>query len=166
MKYYSFLLAVLLATPVWAADPIEGYWLVHAEKDHGGVVHLYAEGGCINGKVVALESPKFSATEYPQFAGQPLRDINNPDAAKRAQPILGLQIAQCLKPVGDGHYEGATFYRPEDGHNYRGKAKFTDARTLEVRGYLGISLLGKSQTWTRVDSPESVTQANYDQARP
>jgi uncharacterized protein (DUF2147 family) len=166
-KTCLLVVAVLAAVPAWAGDPIEGYWLVHAPKDHGGVIHLVAEGGCIDGRVAALESPDFAPQDYPQFAGQPLRDVNNPDAAKRQQPILGLQVVQCLKPSGGGRYEGGYFYRPEDGGLYSGKAALSaDAATLTVRGYLGISLLGRTQTWTRIEAPGAVTQAVYDQARP
>jgi uncharacterized protein (DUF2147 family) len=160
-------LALCMVGVAYAADPLTGDWLVHAEKGHGGVIRIERNGNCYDGRVVHLESPTYLASEDATLAGKPRLDRFNPDPALRKQPLLGLRVVKCFERDTDGRYVNAELYRPEDGNTYRGKATLSaDGNTLEVRGYLGISLLGRSQTWTRVASPEAITASSYDAARP
>jgi uncharacterized protein (DUF2147 family) len=68
------------------------------------------------------------------------------------KPWLGLEIIRGMKPAGDaGAYDGGTILDPRDGNVYDAEMKLTpDGQTLVVRGYLGISLLGRNQYWTRL----------------
>lgn len=71
--------------------------------------------------------------------------------ALKGQPIEGLVIMQGLKPRGEG-YGGGRILDPDTGNYYRVKMTLgEDGETLRVRGYLGVSLLGRTQTWYRVD---------------
>ena len=71
--------------------------------------------------------------------------------ARKGQKIIGMTIAQGLKKRGD-HYDGGEILDPENGKIYKCKMKLDDAgNQLEVRGYIGFSLLGRSQMWTRVE---------------
>lgn len=65
------------------------------------------------------------------------------------KPVEGLRFMWGL--TGDGRsWDGGRILDPEDGKIYRVKLRLSeDGRTLEVRGYLGISLFGRSQRWTR-----------------
>lgn len=162
-------LSMLLLIPAlsWAADPALGYWLVHADLHHGGVIELYANGNCVDGRVAKLESPTVPASDSKELAGQPQLDRSNPDPAKRTQAIVGLKVVDCLRRQADGSYADAKLYRPEDGNTYKGKASLSaDGRTLTMRGFIGFSLLGRSQTWTRLPSLDGVNQATFDKARP
>ena len=49
----------------------------------------------------------------------------------------------------DGEYVGGTVYNPEDGGTYGVKAEVLTPESLKVRGFLGISLFGQSQVWSR-----------------
>lgn len=80
----------------------------------------------------------------------PGTDVNNKDPALRKRPLLGSILIWHLRP-DDGEYVDGYVYNPRDGETYRMKAEVTGKTTLRVRGYLGISLLGQSQTWTRAD---------------
>ena len=51
----------------------------------------------------------------------------------------------------DGEWSGGNIYNPSDGKEYKAYMKLKDKNTLSVRGYVGISLLGKTDTWTRVE---------------
>ena len=71
------------------------------------------------------------------------------DGARRNQPVLGMTILWGLTKQGD-EYQNGEILDPESGKIYRAKMKLTDGgNKLEVRGFIGISLLGRSQVWLR-----------------
>jgi len=71
------------------------------------------------------------------------------EGALKNAPIVGLQILSGLKQDGDDYTDGQIL-DPENGEIYRSKLRLLDGgRKLGVRGYVGISLLGRSQTWIR-----------------
>jgi uncharacterized protein (DUF2147 family) len=76
---------------------------------------------------------------------------------RRNHTWLGLEIIRGMKPEGDKFVDG-TILDPRDGKIYKSTMKLTpDGQTLVVRGYIGISLLGRNQYWTRLpDSAYSV----------
>ncbi len=68
---------------------------------------------------------------------------------RKDKPVQGLQIIRGMQPDGDA-WTGGTILDPETGTIYRCSMHLADGgRTLVVRGYIGISLLGRSQTWIR-----------------
>jgi uncharacterized protein (DUF2147 family) len=81
-------------------------------------------------------------------------DVPNPrcekcDGRRRNQPILGLTIIWGLKKQGD-EYGGGEILDPETGKIYRVKMTPQDGgKTLDVRGFIGFSLIGRTQTWIR-----------------
>lgn len=69
--------------------------------------------------------------------------------ARKGQKIIGLKIMNGLKRDGAG-YEGGEILDPDNGKVYRAKMTLSpDGRSLEVRGFIGVSLFGRSQTWVR-----------------
>lgn len=82
-------------------------------------------------------------------------DTKNPDESKRDRPMCGLKILWGVEQQADepNSWEDGTVYKADEGETYNVDLTLEDADTMTVRGYVGISLLGKSQTWTRV-SPE------------
>jgi uncharacterized protein (DUF2147 family) len=65
------------------------------------------------------------------------------------KPLLGMTIMQGMKQNGDA-YEGGKILDPDNGKTYRCKLKLDETgNKLEVRGFIGISLFGRSQTWVR-----------------
>jgi uncharacterized protein (DUF2147 family) len=75
-------------------------------------------------------------------------DVNNSDPALRKRSLLGTVLLWHLCPE-DGEYVDGYVYNPRNGKTYRMKAELTGKTTLKIRGYLGLSLFGQSQTWTR-----------------
>lgn len=148
MKRLRFLLPcflVLLALTAFAPannpDAVVGTWLNGTKKGH---VQIYKQGGTYFGKLIWLSEPNDPDT------GKPKTDFRNTDAAKRARPLMNLPLMYNFKYEGDNVWSDGKIYNPEDGKEYNCKMTLKDANTLDVRGYVGISLLGKTQTWTRV----------------
>lgn len=73
---------------------------------------------------------------------------------RKDQPILGLTILRQISARADedGVYSGGHILDPRSGELYRARLRLQDqGRQLEVRGYIGVPLLGRSQTWVRID---------------
>jgi uncharacterized protein (DUF2147 family) len=79
---------------------------------------------------------------------RPRKDQFNKDPKLRDRPVIGLVLMWHLV-YKDGEYEDGYVYNPEDGGTYRMKAWVTGRDSMKVRGFLGISLFGQTQTWTR-----------------
>jgi uncharacterized protein (DUF2147 family) len=122
-----------------ATDPIFGRWLV---ENGEAVIEIAPCGGAACGRVVWLESPWAPD-------GKPKRDVENPDRSARDRPLCGLPLISGLKPAGDGAWQDGEIYSARDGRTYGFEIRPDGPNRLDVRGYIGISLLGGSQTWVR-----------------
>ncbi|WP_420996434.1 DUF2147 domain-containing protein [Cupriavidus sp. 30B13] len=70
--------------------------------------------------------------------------------ARRDQPLIGLTIISGVRKTGDNEWSGGEILDPENGKVYKTKMSLTDdGNKLNVRGFIGISLLGRTQTWER-----------------
>jgi uncharacterized protein (DUF2147 family) len=76
-------------------------------------------------------------------------DGQNPDASLRTRPLCGLVIGTGFHQDDAEHLSGGHLYDPKSGHTYRGTIS-AEADSLHLRGYIGISLFGRSETWKRV----------------
>lgn len=71
------------------------------------------------------------------------------EGADKGKPMVGLAIINGMKKDGD-EYNGGTILDPENGKVYKSKMKLAnDGKKLDVRGYIGVPMLGRSQTWVR-----------------
>ncbi|OIN57483.1 DUF2147 domain-containing protein [Arsenicibacter rosenii] len=122
-------------------DAIVGTWLNGTKKGH---IQLYKQGDKYFGKIVWLKEPNDPAT------GKPKTDVKNENAANHNRPVLGLVNLTNFEYDGGNVWDEGKIYNPEDGKTYSCKLTLKDANTLDVRGFVGISLIGKTQTWTRV----------------
>ncbi|RIV25065.1 DUF2147 domain-containing protein [Fibrisoma montanum] len=138
---FIVILSLFSFRPADESDAVVGTWLNGTKKGH---VEIYKKGGTYFGKLVWLKEPNDPTT------GKPKTDIKNADAAKRNRPIMNLNIMYNFKYDGNNVWSDGKIYNPEDGKEYNCKMTLTSPNTLDVRGYMGISLIGKTQTWTRV----------------
>ena len=76
-------------------------------------------------------------------------DDKNPDKLLRSKPLRGQIILRNLRYDGDGKWSGGAIYEPDTGRTYKCVVEVITPDSIKVRGFIGISLLGKSQTWTR-----------------
>ena len=121
-------------------DPIERSWY-NGHKN--GKIQIYkAKDGKFYGKIIWLAEPNRD--------GKPKLDIHNQDTKKRNQPIMGMVILRGFKKVGSNQYEDGTIYDPKNGKTYSCKMEL-NGNTLDVRGYIGVSLIGRTDTWTHAN---------------
>jgi uncharacterized protein (DUF2147 family) len=132
------------ATP--DADAIVGRWL---NGKGVAVIEVYKGDGLYMGKVVWLKEPAYPADDPKGMAGQERVDRENPDPALRGRPILGLVIMRGFVFDGGGSWSKGRVYDPENGKEYRGKMTLTSPDVLSLRGYVGITLFGRTERWTR-----------------
>lgn len=123
-----------------AQDQIEKVWY---NQEKTSKIQVYkAKDGKFYGKIIWLKDPLKN--------GKPKLDEENPDKGKRTQPIVGLVILRGLKKDGDKEYSDATIYDPKNGKTYSCKITYKGNK-LDLRGYVGISLIGRTSTWTLAD---------------
>lgn len=103
-------------------------------------VEIYKnDQGELEGKVVKILTEGKEDAKCTQCSGD-LKD----------QPIQGLQIIRGLKADGKDAWKGGYILDPNNGKEYKCKMTLKDENTLDVRGFIGFSLLGRTQTWHRV----------------
>lgn len=151
MKSVS-LLAVLLMIGVFVptvnaqvkANDIVGIWL---NEDKDAHVQIENVNDVFVGKIVWLKFPIDDET------GKPKLDKKNPDEKLKKRPTMGLTLLSDFKFDGGDEWEGGQIYDPKSGKTYDCYMTFTDntKKTLKVRGYIGVSLIGKTTYWTKVE---------------
>jgi len=153
MKRTSALLAaaclLLWAPPALAqdADAILGTWLNGEGTAH---VEIYKDGGKYFGKIVWLKIPEYPADDPKGMAGKTKIDRENPDPARRNDPVLGLRMLRDFRFDSPGHWKDGRIYDPKNGKDYKSKMTLEKPDVLKVRGFIGISLIGRTDTWTKV----------------
>lgn len=141
MKNLLFLFAIVLssiAVNAQSADAVVGKWL---NKDGDAHIQIYKKGNTYAGKLVWLKAPN-------DEAGKPKRDQNNPNEKLRNRSILGLEILTGFV-FEDGVWEDGKIYDPKSGKVYSCKLSMESAK-LNVRGYVGFSMVGRTDVWSRV----------------
>lgn len=134
-------LAVAAAVPAYAQHTPAGSWNAISDSDGRptAVVEIREIGGEYVGVVRDLI---LQATRDDSLCGKCSGD-------RKGQRIIGMEILRHLRPDG-AEWSGGEILDPENGKTYRAKMKLIDGGTkLVVRGYVGLSLFGRSQTWIR-----------------
>jgi uncharacterized protein (DUF2147 family) len=146
----SILLAMFLATPAFAsAEPgdIFGIWLTEGGS---AKLEIFPCGDKACGKVIWLKQPNYvDSSDGP--VGTEKVDRKNSDPALRNHPIVGMQVMEGLSPEG-GWWRNGSCYDPQSGNTYQCKMQLTSPSELRLRGFIGISLIGRSYTLNREQS--------------
>ena len=145
MNYLLSILLIIITTfslKAQKADDIIGNW---KNGEGTGVIQIYkSTSGKYAGKLIWLKEPLDSET------GKPKLDKRNPDKAKRTIPTLGLvNMHGFVFDEDDKEWNNGKIYDPKKGKEYSCKVKMVDKNTLDVRGFIGISLIGRTDTWKR-----------------
>ncbi len=136
-----FIVGALLIAANSAADQrdVVGRWL---SGDGDGWIDVQLDGDSLIG--ITAGSPNTGEGDPPR------QDDLNPDPALRSRSLDGLTIMSGLRYAGDNKWTDGTIYDPNSGKTYKCTLTLIDENTLKLRGYIGISLFGRSDTWTRV----------------
>jgi uncharacterized protein (DUF2147 family) len=144
-EWLAAVLSVLVvgSAPSWAADPASpiGVWRTIDDTTNKprALVEIYARGGLLYGKVTAILDGQYADARCNDCSGD-----------RQNQPVMGLEIIRDMRPDGD-HWVGGTILNPQNGDVYHCRMHLgPDGQTLVVRGFIGFSLLGRSQTWQRM----------------
>ena len=121
------------------ADDIVGIWLTPGKEP--AKIQIYKSGEKYFGKIIWLK--------FPEENGKSRVDNENPVQGKRNQQIIGLIILEGFRFNTDYEWGDGKIYDPENGKTYSCYLTLKDGNTLSVRGYVGISLFGRTETWTR-----------------
>jgi len=122
------------------ADDIVGTWLTGTGKAHIKIDNIK---GFYFGRIVWLKEPHNNDNK-------PKTDINNPDKSKQNLNLLGLRLLDGFEYKSENNWERGTIYDPENGKTYSCKIYLDNKNTMKIRGYIGISLIGRTDTWTRI----------------
>ncbi|MDK2777896.1 MAG: DUF2147 domain-containing protein [Pseudomonadota bacterium] len=152
MKLKSVLFGLLLTTAHAYADPAEGQWVTVDDDDgtHKSVVEITInEEGQLQGTVTRILQE--------EKRGRLCEEC--PDEF-RGQPVEGLTFMWGLKKEDDGEWDGGRILDPESGNVYKSKLNVADdGQSLTVRGYIGVSWIGRSQTWLRFSAEEEASDS-------
>ena len=113
-------------------DAVLGDWIPES-KD--GKISIYKQGEKYFGKVSAGKNGE-------------KKDVNNPDEKLRTQSIIGSVILKDFEFSGK-YWENGTIYDPNYGKTYSCNIKIKKPNELEIRGFIGISILGRTTVWTK-----------------
>ncbi len=137
---FSFIFIGITVVAKAQTDPIEKVWY---NQEKTAKIQVYkAKDGRFYGKMVWLKEPLEN--------GKPKVDKENPDEKKRNTPLIGLILLRGLEKDGDNGYDNGKIYDPKNGKTYSCKITHK-GNTLDLRGFVGISLIGRTSTWTLAD---------------
>lgn len=138
-----FLLAVAGSATITDLVTPVGRWRTLDDKTGipKAIVEIYEDHGKLYGRIIETLDPK---------AG---KFCNKCKDERKGKPVVGVVIMRGLSQHGQ-EYSGGDILDPDNGSVYKCKLRLLeDGNKLSVRGFLGFSLLGRSQTWTREPDP-------------
>jgi uncharacterized protein (DUF2147 family) len=139
-----------LAAYALSETDVVGQWMTAENKSRIEISKV--SDGTFEGKIVWLKEPNYPADD--KEAGKTKHDRENSDKSLQSRPIVGLAIMKGFKFDGKKEWNGGTVYDPESGKTYKGKVWLEGDNTLGLRGFIGISLLGRTEKWTRYNEPK------------
>lgn len=140
-----FLCFFLISTLAMAQSPIGKWKTVDDETGKvRSVVEIYEEDGKLFGKILELRNR--AADEDPD----PVCDDCAKNDPRYNQRVVGMVFLTDLKKESDKQWEGGQILDPKNGSVYSCYIRLVEPDKLRVRGYLGLSLIGRTQFWYRL----------------
>jgi len=146
--FISLMLAVFASAQVFGQtyqeNDVCGIWL---NQDKDAHIKIYRDGTNFLGKIIWMKNPIDPET------GKPKLDKNNPEDNLQSRPLDGLIIIRDFTwDAGNQEWEDGEIYDPKNGKTYSCEMNLENENTLEVRGYVGFSWIGRTVVWTRLEN--------------
>jgi len=144
--FISLLVIGFLMPAAWSSaqsikkDDVIGVWL---NQDKDAKVEITTREGKYYGKIVWIKDPIDPETNKPKV------DKHNPDVSLRNRPTLGLEILRGFSFNGKDEWKDGKIYDPKSGKTYDCYMRFDAKDKLKIRGFIGVSMLGRTTYWTR-----------------
>lgn len=116
------------------ADAITGDW-INEKKDTK--FQIFNKGNKYYGKIL-------------WGTGGQTKDVKNPDSKLKNRDVIGLVMLNDFVFDGNGTWENGTIYDPREGKTYSSKITLKNRDQINVRGFVGISMFGRTEIWTRI----------------
>jgi uncharacterized protein (DUF2147 family) len=124
------------------ANLILGTWLTGSGN---GKIEIYKNGASYQGKIIWINEPIEPST------GKPKTDTKHPNSSLHSRPIVGLvNLWGFSYNEKENKWENGQIYDPKTGKEYKCIITTKDKNTLNVRGFIGFSLIGRTDVWTRL----------------
>ncbi|MDP3927915.1 MAG: DUF2147 domain-containing protein [Bacteroidota bacterium] len=117
------------------ADAIIGTWMTEKQD---AKFQIYRSGEKYYGKILWGK-------------GEETKDTKNPDASLRQRNVIGLNLLSSFVYKGKNSWEDGSIYDPREGKTYSCTLTLISYNKLSVRGFIGVSLFGRSEIWTKTN---------------
>jgi len=147
------LIAILLSSTLAAtgSEPSpSGLWKTFDDRTHKarGTIRIYEENGTFSGRIESSFTPEELTERCDKCSGD-----------RKDAPVVGLVVMRGMTRRGS-EYDGGDILDPETGWVYRCKFVLSsDGEKLFVRGYLGMSIFGRTQTWIRMEGGTTIAHS-------
>lgn len=140
MKKFGFVIALICLAFGLNAQTVEGQWYTVDEDtgERSSIIEISEVDGELQGKIIkSLKNENPICTKC--------------DGDKKDQPMIGMVIMYDFEKKNDAEWVDGKILDPQTGKVYNSKLKAKGKNRLDVRGYIGVSLFGKTQQWERVE---------------
>lgn len=139
-KLSLFVVLLFISTLSFAQDITQGTWF---NEEKSGKIQFFKQGDKIFGKIIWLKDPNEN--------GKPRTDKENPDDKLKSRPLVGLVNLKNFTQSGKNTWEDGEVYDPKNGKTYSCKMTLSSPTRLDVRGFIGISIIGRTSHFTKAD---------------
>ena len=125
-------------------DPAIGVWKTIDDKTNqpASLIKIEQVNGVLEGTIIKT---------FPRPNETPLVNCNLCKDDRKDKPIVGMKIMTDLKQDQVGVWSGGKILDPKDGEVYKVKIATEDGKKMDVRGYIGVPLLGRTQVWYKAE---------------
>lgn len=134
----AFLLIFSFNIKAENSGDILGEW---NSENNESLIEIYQKNNKFYGKLIWLKEPNRN--------GKPKMDDKNPDSKLKTRPLLDLVILKDFTFNGSDEWKDGKIYDPKSGKTYDCYMKLDNKNKLKIRGYIGVSLIGRTSYWTR-----------------
>jgi uncharacterized protein (DUF2147 family) len=127
-----------------ATDPAIGVWKTIDDKTNqpASLIKIEDVNGLLQGTIIKT---------FPAPGETPLVYCNLCKDDRKDKPLIGMKIMSDLKKDGAGTWSDGKILDPKNGETYKVKVATEDGKKMDVRGYIGVPLLGRTQVWYKAE---------------